>query len=87
MTMSLLGQVKQAVMNLSPASVRESAERPFRIGLFAGSEAFIREFEKYMLPAALSVDKRRTAARQVVRAADQPGPYDIEIFDPALERS
>ncbi|MBY0506932.1 MAG: hypothetical protein K2X03_23645 [Bryobacteraceae bacterium] len=85
--MSWLGQVKQAVTNLSPASVRESAERPFRIGLFAGSEGFIREFEKYMLPATLSVDKRRTAARQVVRAADQPGPYDIEIFDPALERS
>ena len=85
--MSLLAQVKQAVTNLSPASVRELAERPFRIGLHAESESFVHDFEKFMLPATLSVDKRRTAARHVLRAAQHPGPFDIEIFEPGLERS
>jgi len=85
--MSLLTQVKQAVTNLSPGSVRESAERPFRIGLHAENESFIHELERFLLPATLSVDKRRMAAKNVVRAAQTPGPYDIEIFDPALERS
>jgi len=47
----------------------------------------IHEFERFLLPATLSHDKRRTAAKNAVRAAQRPGPYDIEIFVPALERS
>ena len=67
--------------------MRESAERPFRIGLHAENESDIHQFERYLLPLTLSVDKRRTAARNVVRAAQNPGPFDIEIFAPGLARS
>ncbi len=85
--MNLLGQVKQAVTNLNPATVRESAEKPFRIGLYAANEEFIRALEHYILPATLSVDKRRAAAKQVLRASQHQGPFDIEIFEPGIARS
>jgi uncharacterized protein (DUF697 family) len=67
--------------------VRESAEKPFRIGLYAVDEDFIHRFERFVLPPTLSVDKRRNAARNVQRAAQHPGPFDLEIFEPGLERS
>jgi hypothetical protein len=60
---------------------------PFRIGLFAEDEEFIHGFERYILPAMLSVDKRRSAARNVVRASQHEGPFDIEIYQMGLERS
>ncbi len=67
--------------------MRESAEKPFRIGLHADDETFFRALENYILPATLSVDKRRTAARQIFRASKHEGPFDIEIFEPGLARS
>ena len=85
--MNFLGQVKQAVTNLNPGTVRESAEKPFRIGLHADDEEFFHTLERYILPATLSVDKRRTAAHHVLRAAKHQGPFDIEIFAPGLARS
>ena len=84
--MNFLGQVKQAVTNLNPGTVRESAEKPFRIGLHAADEEFFHAFERYILPATLSVDKRRTAAHHVLRAAKHEGPFDIEIFAPGIAR-
>lgn len=67
--------------------MRESAEKPFRIGLFAADEAFYHAFERFVLPATLSVDKRRTSARSVFRASKHQGPFDLEIYEPGIARS
>lgn len=67
--------------------MRESAERPFRIGLFAADDSFYRDLEHFILPATMSVDRRRSAARSVERATRSEGPFDIEIYQLGLERS
>ena len=67
--------------------MRESAEKPFRIGLFAASESFYQGLERFILPPTLSVDKRRTCAGCVQRASQHHGPFDIEIYEPGMQRS
>lgn len=83
----ILAQVRQAVHNLNPREVRESAERILRIGVFARQEAFYRDLEHFLLPAAMTVEKRREVARFFRRASAGEGPFDIEIYEPGLEKS
>ncbi|MBY0373645.1 MAG: hypothetical protein K2Q23_06600 [Bryobacteraceae bacterium] len=67
--------------------MRDSANRPFRIGLFAERDSFFRSFEEFLLPKTLSVEKRRAAAQHCFRASHHQGPYDIEIFELGMPRS
>lgn len=85
--MSILTQVRQAISHLNPSEVRENAERPFRIGLFAAHDSFFPAFEEFLLPKTLSVEKRRAAARHCFRASHHQGPYDLEIYELGLPRS
>lgn len=85
--MSILTQVRQAISHLNPSEVRDSANRPFRIGLFAERDSFFRSFEEFLLPKTLSVEKRRAAAQHCFRASHHQGPYDIEIFELGMPRS
>lgn len=85
--MSILTQVRQAISHLNPSEVRESAERPFRIGLYAAHDSFFAELENFLLPKTLSVEKRRAAAKHCFRASHHQGPYDIEIFELNTPRS
>lgn len=85
--MSILTQVRQAISHLNPSEVRDSANRPFRIGLFAERDSFFPAFEEFLLPKTLSVEKRRAAARHCFRASHHQGPYDIEIFELGMPRS
>ena len=84
---NILTQVRQAVGNLNPKEVRESAERPLRIGVFAQNESFFRDLEHFLLPATLTVDKRRNAAKNVRRGRQGDPPYEIEIYELGLDRS
>ena len=83
----ILTQVRQAVTNLNPRQVREQAERRLDIGVFAKNESFYRELERFLLPATMSVEKRRVVARDVHRGRSGDKAYAIEIYELGLERS
>lgn len=73
--------------NLNPREVREQAERTLSIGVYGEREEFFRELERFLLPATLTVEKRREAARSVRRGRYGDKPYPIEIYELGLDRS
>jgi hypothetical protein len=85
--MSILAQVRQAITHLNPSEVREQAERPFLIGIYAMNESFIRDLEHFLLPSTLTVERRREASQLCKRAAQHSGPFDLEIFEPGMPKT
>lgn len=85
--MSILTQVRQAITHLNPSEVREQAERPFLIGIYAVNEPFIRELEHFLLPSTMTVERRREAAQHCKRAANHSGPFDIEVMEPGMPKT
>lgn len=83
----ILTQVRQAISNLNPREVREQADRRLDIGVFGTREEFFPELERFLLPATLSVDKRRQAAQSVRRGRSGDKPFPIEIYELGMDRS
>src|ERR1035438_6672589 len=91
MSLNLFQTVKDAISHLNPHDIREEADRPLRVGLFANSERAYQQMEAYFAPASLSVNRREQVAQVIQRAAYAPGEagpaYDIEIFSEELRPS
>src|SRR5215469_17456282 len=84
MPVAVLRQVRQALSNLNPADVRETANRPVRIGLIAPSAQLLGEMEAYLVPAHLSAQRRAESARMLIRGG---GPEcDVEIYSDSVLR-
>ena len=83
MSMNIFHSVKQAIGNLDPQEVRDQADRPFRIGLHAGSEQTYFEMQRFFAPSAVSNLKRIELAGMVRRATDVDR-YDIDIYSHEL---
>ncbi len=56
MSIPVLHEIKQALANLKPGEVRESAMRPVRIGLVAASQESLGRMETYLVPPHLSAE-------------------------------
>lgn len=82
MPSNLFHSVKQAISNLDPQEVREQADRPFRIGLHARSEAAYAEMERFLIPERVSDAKREELRRIVTRANGEH--YDLDIYSQEL---
>lgn len=87
MSMNLFQTVKDAIAHLNPHEIREQADRPLRIGLYAESERAYEEMENFFAPSNLSVQRRAQVQEVVRRATHPPGAaehYDVEIYSPEL---
>jgi hypothetical protein len=84
MAVTVLKQVKQALTNLNPAEVRETASRPVRIGLVAASQEALGRMEEYLVPPHLSPERRAAAARLLIRGGDSR--CDVLLYESALLR-
>jgi hypothetical protein len=82
MPSNLFHSVKQAISNLDPQEVRDQADRPFRIGLHARSEAAYAEMERFLIPERVSDAKRAELRRIVTRANGEH--YDLDIYSQEL---
>ena len=84
MALAVLRQVKRALSNLNPRELRETAERPVRVGLVAASTESLGRMETYFAPPHLSPERRAEAVRMLVRGS--AFGCDIEIFESSLLR-
>jgi len=83
---SILQQVRQAVGNLNPRDVRNSAERPLALRVAASSEAAYAAIESFLSPPDFSRRKRREQHRALFRAGAPGAPekFDLEIYETGL---
>lgn len=89
MSTHILRQIRAAVRQLDPGSVREAAERPVTIGLFAASDEACAWMEELFAPSSLPVEERRRALANVFRATEPGSPerFDIEVCEEGLHLS
>jgi hypothetical protein len=79
MASHILRQIGKAVRHLNPGKVRESAERPFRVGLAAASSEALAAMEGFFVPPGIS-SRKRAQALEVLGRVDDSGSssgYDI----------
>lgn len=72
MPIPVISQVKQALSRLNPDDVRQRAERPLRILLVADHSSAYAAMEDWLLPAAISTERRLQISRVLARECD-PG--------------
>src|ERR1700683_2663829 len=85
MPIPVLRQVKQALANLNPGDVRESAMKPVRVGLVAASHESITGMETYLVPPHLSA-QRRVEALQMLQLGHGE-VCDVVIYEASLRRA
>jgi hypothetical protein len=85
MPIPVLRQVKQALANLNPGEVRESAMKPVRVGLVAASHESIAGMEAYLVPPHLSAQRRVEALQMLERGHGEN--CDVAIYETSLLRS
>lgn len=86
MSLTILGEVRKALMNLNPHEVREMADRPVNIGLVAPTAEGLWRMESFLCPPDLSPAKRAEVSRMLHRVStnERAQPTDIELWDDSL---
>src|SRR5579862_771845 len=81
-----LKQAKSALALLSPEEVRARAERPLVIGLVAEGSPAYADIEDFLMPSAVTHDKRMQVMQSVHRACDAgiPSKYDLVLYQQGL---
>ncbi|MBL8209652.1 MAG: hypothetical protein JNK87_03020 [Bryobacterales bacterium] len=84
----MIKQVWHAMQNLNPKDVRELADRPVTIGLFADNLSTLDEMEEFFSPPGLSRERRLEIFDALFRAGETGAPqrYDIEIYEEGIRR-
>ncbi|MCS6954400.1 MAG: hypothetical protein RMK57_08185 [Bryobacterales bacterium] len=89
MSTHIFRHLRMALRQLNPASVREAAERPVTVGLFATSDEAYAWMEEWFAPAELPVEERRRVLAHVFRATEPGAPerFDVEVSEEGLSLS
>src|SRR5437868_12817124 len=85
--MSMLGGIKQALGNLRPHEVRETAGRRLEIGLVATTAAGYTAMEKFLAPPSEISRERRAEVLSMLHRAGDPGipdRFDLVLYDQLL---
>src|ERR1041385_3382493 len=84
MALAVFRQIRQALVNLNPAQVREEADRSVRLGLVAASQESLGRMEKFFVPPHLSPERRAEALQMLIRGG---GPScDVQVYESSLLR-
>ncbi len=89
MSTHILRQIRAAVRQLNPASVRQSAAQPVTVGLWGVGDEACTWMEELFAPAELPPQERRRALAHVFRATEPGAPerFDIEVCEEGLHVS
>jgi hypothetical protein len=79
MATKVFGQIRTAVHQLNPGSVRETAERPLSIGLEATSSETLAAMEDFLAPPGLSRRRRMQLFEGLHRIGDPGTPQSFDI--------
>ena len=83
MSMNPFHSIRDALASLNPHEMREHAERPLRLFLYAADDHEYRRMEDFFAPPALSVAKRAELENVLYRASQSltaSAPHDLEIY-------
>jgi len=80
--MNVYQNIKEAISSLNPQEMRDHAERPLRLLLYAGDEREYRQMEDFLAPAKISADKRAELSNVIYRASASTSATngDLEIY-------
>lgn len=84
MALAVLRQIRQALSTLNPRELRETADRPVRVGLVAPSADAMGQMETFFAPSHYTRDRRAQVSRMLIRGGG--GGCDIEIYDSSILR-
>jgi hypothetical protein len=86
MIIRYLKQAKSALSLLNPEEVRQRADRPLVVGLVAEGSAAYADMEDFLMPAAVTHDRRMQVMQSVHRACDAgiPEKYDLVLYEQGL---
>lgn len=73
----VVATVKEALRNLNPNEVRESAQRPFQLVLHASGPRMYEQMENFFSPAQTLSDARRAHASHLVRRDSATSTGDV----------
>jgi hypothetical protein len=79
--------IRQAIANLNPDDVRQSAERTVNVGIVAPTQEALWRIEAFLCPPDLPSAKRAEVSRHIHRISwnQRPAvPVDFEIWDSSL---
>jgi len=81
-----LKQAKSAFSLLNPDEVRSRAERPLVVGLVAEGSPAYADIEDFLMPSAVTHEKRMQVMQSVYRASDAgiPSKYDLVLYQQGL---
>src|SRR2546428_6080248 len=87
--MSVLKELKEALSNLRPEEVRQTADRPLAIGLVATNSAGYTAMENFFAPLDLSRERRAEVLTMLHRAGDPgiPERFDLVLYEHQLPRA
>jgi len=83
MSMNPFHSIRDALASLNPHEMREHAERPVRLFLYAGDDYEFRRMEEFFAPPSLSAGKRAELESVLFRATESvpaSAPNDLEIY-------
>lgn len=82
----MLREIKEAVANLRPDEVRQTADRKLAIGLVATSAAAYNEMENFLAPLEMSRERRAEVLSMLHRAGDPgiPERFDLVLYEHLL---
>lgn len=87
--MSVFKELKEALSNLRPEEVRQTADRPLAIGLVATNSAGYTAMENFFAPLDLSRERRAEVLTMLHRAGDPgiPERFDLVLYEHQLPRA
>ena len=85
----MLKQLRQALSNLRPEEVRQTADRQLAIGLVSSSAAGYTELENFLAPRDMSRERRAEILALLHRAGDPgiPERFDLVLYQHQLPRA
>jgi hypothetical protein len=84
---AFFNHIRQAIANLNPDDVRQSAERTVNAGIVAPTQDALWRIEAFLCPPDLASGKRAEVSRHIHRISgnQRPAvPVDLEIWDSSL---
>lgn len=89
MSIHAIKQIKEAIGNLKPHEVRQTADRRLSIGLVAATSAGYDAMEDFLAPPEVSAERRDQALQMLHRAGNHgiPTHFDLVLYEQRIPRA
>jgi hypothetical protein len=76
----MMTQIREAISNLNPNEVRQLADKPVSLELFALAPQAYQTMERFFIPSTASADRRAEFRQVIYRAGEAPNADAIKIY-------